>query len=166
MYIFSRSGHWIIAITSLYFFAQSLYQWTDNSAYTMLISIIIIIYTKFLVINFMAFMPICIDSSYICTYDYNINFLPKDNEMITNEFNNINDKRKYVLINLIKLYDLINFILYIRAGIKCIIEGNILRMIPMAIIYFLLEFADLHCTLIRSEWNIDNANPGIIILDY
>ena len=56
MYIFSRIGHWVIALLSLYFFGLSLYQWNDNPAYTTIISIIVIIYTKFVIINFMNFM--------------------------------------------------------------------------------------------------------------
>lgn len=167
MYIFSRIGHWIIALSSLYFFGQSLYQWNDNSAYTMLISIIIIIYTKFIVINFMNFMPICIFSNDLFAMDgYRYKITEKNEDEILAEFDSINNKRKYVLINLIKLYGFFNFILYLRAGIKCITEGNIIRLIPMGLIYFLLEFADLYCTAIWDEWNIEDANPGILLLNY
>lgn len=167
MYIFSRIGHWIIALLSLYFFGQSLYQWNDNPAYTTIISIIIIIYTKFVIINFMNFMPIFIYGNKLFAIDgYRYKIIDKTDEEIFAEANDINNKRKYVLLNLDKLYNILNFILYLRAGIKCIVKTDMISLIAMALIYFLLEFADLYCTVISDDWDIKNTNPDISMIYY
>ena len=59
---------------------------------------------------------------------------------------------------------MLNFILYLRAGIKCIVKTDMVSLIAMALIYFLLEFADLYCTFISDEWDIKNTSPNILMI--